>query len=81
LIGELRAELRQLVRIQKVEGAEAVLLSPTQAYFLRENLKLRLLNARIALLTARRSRLPQRPRCGGSLTRALRRQPVPGRPP
>jgi len=51
LIDELRAELRQLVRIQKVEGAEAVLLSPTQAYFLRENLKLRLLNARIALLT------------------------------
>jgi uncharacterized protein HemX len=51
LIDEVRAELRQLVKIQKVAGAEAVLLSPTQAYFLRENLKLRLLNARIALLT------------------------------
>jgi len=51
LTEELRAELRQLVRIQKVEGAEAVLLTPSQSYFLRENLKLRLLNARIALLT------------------------------
>jgi uroporphyrin-3 C-methyltransferase len=51
LVDELRSELRQLIRIQKVEGAEAVLLSPSQAYFLHENLKLRLLNARIALLT------------------------------
>ena len=51
LVDELRAELRQLVRIQKVEGAEAVLLSPSEAFFLRENLKLRLLNARIALLS------------------------------
>jgi uncharacterized protein HemX len=51
LVEELLGELRQLVRIQKMDGAEAVLLSPSQAYFLRENLKLRLLNARIALLT------------------------------
>ncbi len=51
LVDELRAELRHLVRIQRVDGAEAVLLSPSQSYFLRENLKLRLLNARIALLT------------------------------
>jgi uroporphyrin-3 C-methyltransferase len=51
LVEELLGELRQLVRIQKVDGAEAALLSPSQAYFLRENLKLRLLNARIALLT------------------------------
>jgi uncharacterized protein HemX len=34
-----------------MDGADDIaLLSPTQAYFLRENLKLRLLNARIALL-------------------------------
>src|SRR5262252_3255068 len=44
-------ELRQLVRIQKVDGSDAALVSPTQAYFLRENLKLRLLNARISLLS------------------------------
>ncbi|HZT63903.1 MAG TPA: uroporphyrinogen-III C-methyltransferase [Burkholderiales bacterium] len=49
-VEDLLAELRQLVRIQKVEGADAALVSPPQAYFLRENLKLRLLNARIALL-------------------------------
>jgi uroporphyrin-3 C-methyltransferase len=47
---EVLSEMKQLVRIQKVEGTEAVLLSPSQAFFLRENLKLRLLNARLALL-------------------------------
>jgi|SRR5882672_9534841 len=47
---DVMRELRQLVRIQKVGGSDAALVSPTQAYFLHENLKLRLLNARIALL-------------------------------
>ena len=46
----LLSELRQLIRIQNVERADPVLLSPAQAFFLRENLKLRLLNARLALL-------------------------------
>ena len=32
-------------------GAPTLMLSPSQAYFLRENLKLRLLNARLALLS------------------------------
>ena len=50
LLEDLLRELRQLVRIQKVEGADAALLAPPESYFLRENLKLRLLNARIALL-------------------------------
>ena len=50
-LDDLLRELKQLVRIQKVEGGDAALLSPPQAYFLRENLKLRLLNARIALLS------------------------------
>jgi uncharacterized protein HemX len=50
LVEELLAELRQLVRIQRIDGGDAALLSPTQGYFLRENLKLRLLNARISLL-------------------------------
>ncbi len=44
------SEIRQLVRIQRHEGAEPPLLAPEQQYFLRENLKLRLLNARVALL-------------------------------
>jgi uroporphyrin-3 C-methyltransferase/uroporphyrinogen III methyltransferase/synthase len=43
-------QFRQLVRIRDIDNADPVLLNPTQAFFLRENLKLRLLNARIALL-------------------------------
>lgn len=49
--GEVWKELRQLVVVRKVEAPEASLLPPEQAYFVRENLKLRLLNARLALLT------------------------------
>ena len=44
------SEIRQLVRIERRDGAEPPLLAPEQQYFLRENLKLRLLNARVALL-------------------------------
>jgi uroporphyrin-III C-methyltransferase len=51
LVEELWGELRQLVRIQRMDSADAPLIGPTQAYFMRENLKLRLLNARIALLS------------------------------
>ncbi len=40
-----------LVRIENTEKQEMPLLSPTQTFFLRENLKLRLLSARMALLT------------------------------
>lgn len=47
---ELWAELKRLVQIRRIEGNEAVLLPPEQAYFLRENLRLRLLSARLALL-------------------------------
>lgn len=47
---ELWAELKRLVQIRRVDGNEAVLLPPDQAYFLRENLRLRLLSARLALL-------------------------------
>ncbi|NJA89324.1 hypothetical protein HCX48_08830 [Rhodocyclus tenuis] len=43
-------EFRGLVRIQRFDRDEPVLLAPGQAFFLRENLKLRLLNARLALL-------------------------------
>ena len=44
------AELRQLVRVQQMDKPDAPLLAPGQAYFLRENLKLRLIGARLALL-------------------------------
>jgi uncharacterized protein HemX len=43
-------EMKGLVRIRDMEPADAALLSPAQSYFLRENLKLRLLSARVALL-------------------------------
>jgi uroporphyrin-3 C-methyltransferase len=44
-------EVRSLVRVAQVQQPEALLLAPDQMYFLRENLKLRLLNARLALLS------------------------------
>lgn len=44
-------EIRGLVRIQRFDRPEPVLLPPEQAYFVRQNVKLRLLNARLALLT------------------------------
>jgi len=44
------AEARSLVRLSRIEQPEAALLSPQQSFFLRENLKLKLLNARLGLL-------------------------------
>ncbi|MFG5409880.1 uroporphyrinogen-III C-methyltransferase [Piscinibacter sakaiensis] len=35
----------------RIDRPEAMLIAPDQAYFLRENMKLRLLNARLALLS------------------------------
>jgi uroporphyrin-3 C-methyltransferase len=43
-------EMKGLVRIRELENPEAALLTPAQSYFLRENLRLRLLSARVALL-------------------------------
>ncbi|MEP6792604.1 MAG: uroporphyrinogen-III C-methyltransferase, partial [Ramlibacter sp.] len=37
-------------RVSRIDQPEAVLLAPEQAFFLRENLKLKLLNARLGLL-------------------------------
>ena len=48
---ELWADTKQLVRVQRIDRADVPLLAPAQAFFLRENLKLRLLTARMALLT------------------------------
>jgi len=45
------AEIRSLVRVTPVDHPDAALLAPEQAFFVRENLKLRLLNARLALLS------------------------------
>ncbi|HEX6690953.1 MAG TPA: uroporphyrinogen-III C-methyltransferase [Burkholderiales bacterium] len=48
---EVWGELRQLVVVRQINSPEPPLLPPSQAYFVRENLRLRLLNARISLLT------------------------------
>ncbi len=46
---EVWQEVRGLVRIENTQQKEMPLLSPDQTFFLRENLKLRLLTARLAL--------------------------------
>jgi len=50
LLREAWRDLRQLVRIRDMGKAQVPLLSPRQSGALRENLELRLLSARIALL-------------------------------
>jgi uroporphyrin-III C-methyltransferase len=47
----LRLEARNLLRVSRIEQPEAALLSPEQSFFVRENLKLKLLNARLGLLS------------------------------
>ena len=47
LVGE---EARNLLRVSRIEQPEAALLSPEQSFFVRENFKLKLLNARLGLL-------------------------------
>jgi uroporphyrin-3 C-methyltransferase len=51
LFSHVWVEVKGLVRVTRIEDPEAMLLSPDQAWFMRENLKLRLLNARLALLS------------------------------
>ncbi|MGC2047266.1 MAG: uroporphyrinogen-III C-methyltransferase [Gallionella sp.] len=51
LLREIWQEMKQLVEIENTGRDEIPLLHPDQQFFLRENLKLRLLSARIALLS------------------------------
>ncbi|ANH70182.1 uroporphyrin-III methyltransferase [Mitsuaria sp. 7] len=51
LSGDVWREARGLLRVTRIEHPEAALIAPEQSFFLRENLKLRLLNARLALLS------------------------------
>ena len=44
-------EFKGLVRIQRFDGRDEALIAPGQEFLLRENLKLRLLNARLALFS------------------------------
>ncbi len=50
LVGDFWSELRGLIRIERLDRPDPALLSPSQTVFLRENLRLRLLSARLALL-------------------------------
>ncbi|MDO9313622.1 MAG: uroporphyrinogen-III C-methyltransferase [Burkholderiaceae bacterium] len=45
------SEVKSLVRVTRIDHPESMLLSPDHAFFVRENVKLRLLNARLALLS------------------------------
>lgn len=51
LLADARDEARGLVRVSRVDQPEAVLLAPEQGFFVRENVKLKLLNARLEVLS------------------------------
>ena len=50
LFAHIWSQIKGLVRITRIDQPEASLLTPGQSYFLRQNLKLRLLNAKLGLL-------------------------------
>ncbi len=50
IAGAVRDEARGLVRVSRIDAPEAALLSPEQSFFIRENFKLKILNARLGLL-------------------------------
>lgn len=45
------SDVVQLIRVRQVDYPDAMMMSPSQSFFVRENLRLRLLNARLALLS------------------------------
>lgn len=51
VVSDLWGNLRGLIRISRIDQPDAALLAPEQSFFLRENLKLRLLNVRLGLLS------------------------------
>ncbi len=51
VVDGLREEARKLLRVSRIDQPEAALLAPEQSFFLRENFKLRLMNARLSLLS------------------------------
>ncbi|WP_175940615.1 fused uroporphyrinogen-III synthase HemD/membrane protein HemX [Caballeronia sp. BCC1704] len=50
-------QLSSLVSVRRIDNADAMLTSPDQGYFVRENVKLRLLSARLSLLSRSESTL------------------------
>ncbi|MBN9370571.1 MULTISPECIES: uroporphyrinogen-III C-methyltransferase [unclassified Hydrogenophaga] len=53
--GQVVQGSRDLVHVSRIDHPDAALLAPEQAFFLRENIKLKLLNARLALLARQMS--------------------------
>ena len=50
-VDDLWREMHRLVRVQEARSPQALILSPTQTSYVRENLKLRLLSSRLSLLS------------------------------
>ncbi len=50
VLSDIWDDARNLIRVSRIDKPEASMLAPDQSYFVRENLKLRLLNARLGLL-------------------------------
>lgn len=50
LVQEIWQDIKGMIRLERIDRPEPPLLLPDQTFFLRENIKLRLLTARIALL-------------------------------
>jgi len=48
---DMWSEVSTLIRVRRVDTPDAIMLAPEESFFVRENLKLRLLNARMALLS------------------------------
>jgi uroporphyrinogen III methyltransferase / synthase len=53
----LGQQLQSLVQVRRIDNADAMLVTPDEGYFVRENLKLRLLSARLALLSRNQTTL------------------------
>ena len=51
------AELKNLVQVRRLDNADAMLISPQQGEFVRDNVKLRLLSARLGLLSRNQATL------------------------
>ena len=50
VLGDIWNDALSLIRVSRIDRPEASLLTPEQSYFVRENMKLRLLNARLGLM-------------------------------
>lgn len=50
VLNEVGDSLKNLVQVQKIDSTDALLLSPEQSFFVKENIKLHILDARLALM-------------------------------